>query len=101
MYHTYMNEVCLEFDWDEGNIEKNLKKHSISCEEAEEVFFDKDILFNTDVKHSQQEERIIALGKTALDILLFVVFTRRGKTIRIISARRANTKERCIYESTT
>ena len=29
------------FEWDKGNLDKSLKKHGVTNEEAEEVFFDK------------------------------------------------------------
>lgn len=98
MYHTYMAFHVFEFDWDKGNIEKNLKKHGITCKQAEEVFNDENILFNADIRHSKNEERIIAIGKTSEGALLFIVFTRRDNKIRVISARRANTKEKILYE---
>ena len=48
-----------------------------------------------DFEHSIEEDRYIAIGKVA-DIL-FVVFTERKETIRIISARLATEAERRLY----
>lgn len=89
---------ALEFEWDEGNIEKNWKKHEISDKEAEEVFFDKKRYIFKDNVHSQGEERFRILGKTKQNLLLFVVFTKRRNKIRIISARKINRKEAILYE---
>src|ERR1017187_8745319 len=84
------------FDWDLGNAAKNAK-HQVEMEEAEEVFFKKPLLWNFDKKHSEVENRWVALGRTARRNLT-VVFTVRRKLIRIISARTMNKKERAIYE---
>ncbi len=90
------------FDWNEGNSLKNAK-HSVSMAESEQVFFNAPLLLLTDVKHSQQEPRFHALGKTDSDRLLHITFTLRdqGKNIRVISARDMHRKERTIYEQTT
>lgn len=86
------------FQWDKGNVDKSYQKHGITPNEAEEVFVNEDILLQDDVGHSQVEERFTAIGKTTQDNILFVVFTARGTKIRIISARKANIKERRQYE---
>jgi uncharacterized DUF497 family protein len=88
------------FQWDKGNIDKSYKKHKISPNESEEVFLDENLKVIKDFKHSQKEERFIALGKTFSGKKLFVVFTVRGDKIRIISARPMNKKERKYYEKT-
>ena len=90
----------VEFEWDEGNIDKSYQKHGISPNEAEEIFLDKKLKIEKDVKHSQEEERLIAFGKTNAGKILFVVFMMRDKKIRVISARITNLKERRRYEKT-
>lgn len=87
----------VEFQWDEGNIGKN-KKHKVEDKESEEVFFDEKRFIFKDLVHSESEERLRILGKTKKGRLLFVVFTKRGKRIRIISARDINKKEVYLYE---
>jgi len=89
-----------EFEWDKGNIDKSYKKHYVTPNQTEEVFLDEDLKVLKDIKHSQKEERLIAIGKNLTKKILFVIFTRRGKKIRIISARAANMKERRHYEKT-
>ena len=44
------------------------------------------------------EERFIALGSDALGRIIVVAYTWRGERIRIISARRATSRERKAYE---
>ena len=51
-----------------------------------------------DPLHSADEERFILLGKTKKGRLLFLVFTKRAKKLRIISARSVNKKEARLYE---
>lgn len=87
----------LEFDWDKGNIGKNLK-HKIKDKEAEETFFDKRRKIYKDVFHSKNEVRHILIGKTKKNRLLYIVFTMRGKKVRIISSRDINKKEVQMYE---
>ncbi|EKE13872.1 MAG: hypothetical protein ACD_12C00773G0001 [uncultured bacterium] len=87
-----------EFEWDKGNIDKSFKKHKISPNEAEEIFLDENLKILKDIRHSQKEERFIALGITKSSKKLFIVYTvRRGK-IRIISSRPMNKKQRTYYE---
>ena len=48
-----------------------------------------------DFEHSIDEDRYIAIGKVGE--VLFVVFTERKDTIRLISARLATNTERSLY----
>jgi uncharacterized protein len=86
------------FDWDEGNARKN-ERHGVSMAEAEQVFFSAPLLLLADPRHSDSEPRFHALGKTAENRRLHVVFTLRqaGKAIRVISARDMSRKERATY----
>jgi uncharacterized DUF497 family protein len=87
------------FDWDAGNVRKN-DKHGVSTSEAEQVFFNMPLLLLVDEKHSQQEARHHALGRSDDGRLLHLSFTLRGagRLIRVISARDMHRKERRIYE---
>ena len=90
------------FDWDDGNVRKN-EKHNVSMAEAEQVFFNAPLLVLEDSKHSNQEPRFHALGKSDDKRQLHITFTLRqaGKKIRVISARDMHKKERAIYEKAT
>lgn len=87
------------FQWDTGNKDKNLKKHSVRNEEAEEVFINRPILFLSDTRRDYGEDRLHALGKTNAGRLLHITFVlREGKTlIRVISARDMHKKEKTEY----
>lgn len=87
------------FDWDAGNLQKNWLKHDVSPFECEQVFFNQPLVVAQDEKHSKTEIRYYVLGQTDASRRLFLVFTMRGKKIRIISARDMNRKERIIYDS--
>lgn len=96
---TIVKDV-VEFEWDKGNIGKN-KKHKVEDKEAEEAFADKNKVIYKDAFHSQKEKRFVLIGKTNERRLLYAIFTRRGKKIRIISMRDINRKEVKLYEKTT
>lgn len=88
------------FDWDAGNERKSEDKHVVGRFEAEQVFFNQPLLILTDQKHSENEERYHALGKTDNTRLLHIAFTLRSADtlIRVISARDMHRKERKTYE---
>lgn len=88
------------FDWDAGNSTKSVEKHSVSQPEAEQIFADEKLLIALDVKHSQDESRLHALGRTIEGRHIHVTFTLREEQtkIRVISARDMNRKERGLYE---
>lgn len=89
--------VPLSFDRDKSNLEKNWKKHKVHFKEAEEIFLNLLLRTFKDIKHSQKENRFVALGVTNNGRKLYIVFTIRNKKIRIISARDMSKKERKLY----
>jgi uncharacterized DUF497 family protein len=90
--------VPLTFEWDSRKARANLAKHGISFEEATTIFGDRLSVTVPDPDHSITERRYITMGKAFNGKLLVVVHTDRGDNIRIISARRANRRERKFYE---
>jgi uncharacterized DUF497 family protein len=88
------------FDRDDGNRRKRADKHDVSQAEAESVFFNDPLIVVEDAKHSEREQRLNALGKTAQNRLLHITFTLRqsGTVVRVISARDMHRKERKAYE---
>lgn len=92
----------MEFEWDPRKAFSNLRKHGIAFELAITTFDDPFALRVVDKKHSTpSEKRLWQIGESD-DGILIVVFTIRksGRVnkYRIISARKANTKERALYE---
>lgn len=88
---------CVGFQWDSGNLQKNWIKHNVTQIECEQVFFNDPLLLFEDYKHSHTEVRYYLLGKTHANRKMFIVFTVRKNSIRIISARDMHKKEREIY----
>ncbi|GAX45550.1 hypothetical protein NIES4075_65710 [Tolypothrix sp. NIES-4075] len=88
----------MEFEWDETKAATNLKKHSVSFEEAKTVFDNPLALIFDDEAHSTDEQREIIIGHSQSNRLLLVCFTERPNAIRIISARLATRREREDYE---
>jgi uncharacterized DUF497 family protein len=88
----------MRFDWDPRKAAANLRKHSVSFEEASTVFADDYSLTGADPDHSVGEERFITFGMSQSGRLLVVSHTEQGDTIRIFSARRATRSERKLYE---
>ena len=86
------------FDWDDGNVKKNVAKHQVTPQESEEVFYNEPLLISFDYGHSAKEERYRVLGQTNEHKQLFIVFAIRNRKIRIISSRRQSKKERGQYE---
>ena len=83
------------FEWDEEKEKQNIRKHGISFYTASFVFQDDERIEIYDSLHSYDEDRFITIG--AVGEILFVVYTNRNGTVRLISARLANERERRIY----
>jgi uncharacterized DUF497 family protein len=81
---------------------RNLAKHGVSFEEAQTVFFDPFVGTDSDVEHSEEEERLLSIGRSDAGKVLAVVYTETREPdyllIRIISSRRATRIERQAYE---
>jgi uncharacterized protein len=73
-------------------------KHGVSFEAASTIFADPTSLTIPDPDHSSAEKRFVTMGRSVTGKLLVVAHTDRGHNIRIISARRANRRERNAYE---
>ena len=95
-----MGEIV--FDWDQWNVQKNEIKLGVSLLEAESAFYDPQVRLFEDQRHSSRKEtRYILYGRSLEARVLMVGFTRRGRMIRIITARAASRKERRIYDAET
>ena len=89
----------VRFDWDPRKANANRAKHGLTFEEALTVFADEAALLIPDPDHSEDEERFVLLGMSALLRVLVVVHCDREAVhvIRIISARKATSSERRRY----
>jgi|ERR1035438_8672640 uncharacterized DUF497 family protein len=89
------------FEWDAAKATSNLRKHGVSFETATRVFADPHALFEQD-RIVDGELRWQAIGVVDGFVMLMVAHAMQEldsvEGIRIISARRANHKERRRYE---
>jgi uncharacterized protein len=88
----------LIFEWDERKAASNLRKHRVSFEEAQSVFYDPRSLTIHHPDYSKTESRFIDIGASNENRVLVVVYTERENSIRIISVRKAAKSERKQYE---
>ena len=88
----------IAFDWDKGNIEKNLTKHHVTNKEAEEVFSSMPLFVFKDEFHYVNEKRYMLWGTTRVGRKVSIIFTVRSKKVRVISARDMHAKEKGEYE---
>ena len=90
------------FAWDEAKDRVNRRKHRVSFDTATQVFDDPNAVTYVD-NVVDGEERWHTLGLVAGYVILLVVHTieeQNGKEeIRIISARKADPRERALYEA--
>ncbi len=99
MANTRLKLGEMLFEWDEEKNQINRKKHKIDFNDAALVFADENRIETFDYLHSDEEERWQVIGK--VKDILFVIYTERGDITRIISARKADSQERKIYNDGT
>ena len=85
----------MEFQWDSIKNQRNIEKHGIDFTDAVRIF-ERPTLTVVDNRRDYGEKRIAAMGAIE-DVILYVVYTVRDNVLRIISARRANRRERKKY----
>lgn len=93
----------IRFEWDAAKARANVRKHGISFEEAQTVFYDEFAIQFFDDDHSSHEERFLLLGLSSGARLLIVCHCERqtGNVVRIISARKATKRESAFYGGET
>jgi uncharacterized DUF497 family protein len=90
----------IKFEWNPAKASSNLKKHGVSFEEAQSVFYDDNAIQFFDSDSSDDEDRFLMLGLSSDAKLLMVCHCERcdGGIIRIISARKATKTESQFYQ---
>ena len=91
----------LGFEWDDKKDKANSKKHGVSFDEAQTVFYDEYAIQFFDPEHSESEDRFLLLG-TSFKLKALVVchcFREEETVVRIISARKADRDEEQVYWS--
>lgn len=84
-------------EWDPAKAQQNVRKHGISFADAVTALEDDRALTERDAPASE-EERWVTMGIDCVGRVLVVVYTWRGESLRIISARNATKRERRVYK---
>ena len=87
----------MQWEWDPDKAVANLHKHGVDFADAALALEDDQAVTIEDERHD--ERRFVSLGLDPQGRLLVVVYTWRAGTIRIISARKANRRERRQYSA--
>ena len=90
--------MCSEFEWDESKSNACFEARGFDFAYALHVFLDTHHLARKDHRWDYGEDRFQILGSIDGRVYL-VVYTLRSKTVRIISARKANQREVMTYEN--
>lgn len=90
----------IRFEWDASKATSNKKKHGVTFEEAKSVFYDDFAVQFFDEENSESEDRFLILGYSNQSRILLICHCEQdsGDLIRIISARKATSKERRLYK---
>jgi len=86
----------MKYEWDEAKNRKNMAKHGLSFEDAEQVFSGPCVTFEDD-RFAYGEERLVTLGLLA-GRLVVIAHAPRDVGTRIISMRKGNRREQEIYQ---
>jgi uncharacterized protein len=97
-YYGYDMSTVVEgdFEWDSDKATSNLAKHGVSFAEAATVFADPFAVYLDD---GSGVGRMVVIGASLRDRLLYVVHVERREHDRIISSRPATGPERDVYET--
>jgi uncharacterized DUF497 family protein len=89
----------LSFSWDNQKNKANQKKHGISFEEAQTIFFDENAIEFADPDYSEDEDRFLMLGLSYSLHILIISYSllEDNSEIKIIFARKATKKEQKVF----
>ena len=88
----------LRFEWDERKNAANRRKHGVSFEEAQTVFYDDRALLIGDPGEAEDRFLLLGLSLALRALVVCHCYREEDEVIRIISARKANRSERAQYE---
>jgi len=87
----------MEITWDPKKAETNFRKHKVRFSDAETVLYDP-MALTLEEQGISGEQRFVTVGSDAIGRIVVVVYTYRGHSLRLISARKATPSERRQYE---
>ena len=88
----------LRFDWDKRKNTTNQRKHGVSFEEAQTVFYDDRALLIEDPDETEDRFLLLGLSLALRTLVVCHCYREEDEVIRIISARKASRSERAQYE---
>ncbi len=90
----------IKFEWNLSKAVSNKKKHGVTFEEAQSVFYDDFAIQFFDEENSELEDRFLILGYSNQSRILLICHCEKesGDLIRIISARKATANECKLYK---
>ena len=94
----YPYDKSMDFEWHVVKAEANVLKHGVDFPTATRVFLDPHRIEREDTRTSYRETRLEVIGMVGEQVLV-VIYTPRADRIRIISARKANRRERGAYDT--
>jgi hypothetical protein len=87
----------MSYEWDEVKRQRNIEQHGVDFLDVLPMFVNPDSMRLHDKRRDYGEERYILFGEIS-GRLFQVAYTIRGSSIRIISARKGNKRERRIFD---
>ena len=88
------------FEWDEAKRLINLEKHGVDFVDASKMW-DGIMLVAEDARREYGESRYVGTGRIEGRVMVVVYTNRSANVVRIISLRKANSRETRSYESAT
>jgi uncharacterized DUF497 family protein len=88
--------MALEFEWDDDKASANWRRHGVEFYHAVKSFQDLFAVERVDTRQDYGEDRVNLIGMCD-GVLIHVTYTERDGSIRIISARRAQSHEQDDY----
>jgi uncharacterized DUF497 family protein len=87
----------VQFEWDEAKRKANIAKHGVDFHDVPEMFGSL-MLVGQDLRKEYGESRKIGFGFIRGRLMVVAFTERMPNSIRIISARKANTREEARYQ---
>jgi uncharacterized protein len=94
----YPYDKGMDFEWHPAKAEENVRKYGIDFPTAVLVFLDPHRIEREDIRISYGETRFQVIGMVGVQVLV-LIYTPRADRIRIVSARKANRRERRAYDT--
>lgn len=88
----------LRFEWDPRKNEQNRRKHGVSFEEAQTVFYDEWAIIIDDPHEGEERFLLLGLSASLRTLVVCHCYRESAAVVRIVSARKATKQERMDYQ---